>query len=264
MAVADVAVDTSGHQLAANVITGVGETSGKDTPGADGGLSVIGVEAGNHANATVTTGLGTAIVTALGTLTMAGNGDGGYTYAAKPNESGTDTFTYTVKDADGSTSTTTLTINVNEVQPTVAAATGTVYEAGLSNGSHVGTTTVTQTGTLSFSESDSTVTLTSVNGQNVAQSSNDTTITGAHGTLLINENGTYSYTLTSPEAGSNGVEAPDVFTYTVTDAHGNTSTDTLTFAIVDDRARRECVYGDHYGWGVSTRQRLCELGGNGG
>jgi VCBS repeat-containing protein len=228
VAVADVAADASGHAVSGNVST-------NDIPGADGGLSVIGVEAGSNA-AAVTTGLGTAIVTALGTLTMDSNGDGGYTYTAKPNESGTDTFTYTVKDADGSTATTTLTINVNEVQPTASAATGTVYEAGLSNGSHVGTTTVTQTGALSFSESGGdTVTLTSINGQSVAQSSNDTTITGAHGTLMINENGSYSYTLTSPETGSNGVEAPDVFTYTVTDSHGNTSTNTLTFAIVDDK-----------------------------
>ncbi len=127
-------------------------------------------------------------------LTIFANGH--YAYAANPNQSGTDTFNYTITDTDGLTATSTLTINVNEVQPTVAAATGTVFEAGLPNGSHVGTT-ITQAGTLSFSESGDTVTLTSVNGQSVVQNGNSTTINGAHGTLSINENGTYTYTLTS-------------------------------------------------------------------
>ncbi|MEI9915705.1 MAG: Ig-like domain-containing protein [Methylovirgula sp.] len=73
--------------------------------------------------------------------------------------------------------------------------------------------------------------VTGVNGQNVTQSTANTTIFGAHGTLTINENGVYSYTLTSPETGNS---APDRFTYVVTDSHGNTSTSTLSFAIVDD------------------------------
>ncbi len=61
-------------------------------------------------------------------------------------------------------------------------------------------------------------------------------VQGAYGYLTINENGTYFYTLTSPEnANSNGSEAPDTFIVTVADTHSNTSTTTLTFDIVDDR-----------------------------
>ena len=89
----------------------------------------------------MTSGVGTGIAGTYGTLTLAA--DGSYTYTANPDTTGlsgnhADTFTYTVKDADGSTSTTTLTVNVNEVHPTASVATGTVYEAGLPNGSASG------------------------------------------------------------------------------------------------------------------------------
>ncbi len=124
-------------------------------------------------------------------------------------------------------------VHVNEVHPTANTATGTVFESGLPNGSNPNPAAITQSGTLSFNESGDTVTVTSVNGQNVTQSTTtNTTITGAHGTLTINEAGVYSYTLTSPESNN---PAPDTFTYTVTDSHGNTNTSTLTFAITDDK-----------------------------
>src|SRR6202011_693906 len=112
-----------------------------------------------------------------------------------------------------------------------SAATGTVYEAGLSTGSQVGTTTITQPGTLTLSEIGDTVTVASVNGAAVATTGNPT-ITGAHGTLTIDENGVYSYTLTSAETNN---PTPDTFTYTATDTHGNTTTNTLSFGIVDDK-----------------------------
>ena len=56
----------------------------------------------------------------------------------------------------------------------------------------------------------------------------------AHAELTINDTGAYTYKLIGPEAAVGGSEVPDVVTYTVTDAHGNTTSNTLTFAIVDD------------------------------
>src|SRR5260370_36675262 len=62
-------------------------------------------------------------------------------------------------------------------------------------------------------------------------------------TTLFRSNGDYSYTLTSPETNN---PTPDTFTYTATDTHGNTTTNTLSFTIVDDvrseerRVGKEC------------------------
>nr|WP_244661992.1 type I secretion C-terminal target domain-containing protein [Mesorhizobium huakuii] len=63
---------------------------------------------------------------------------------------------------------------------------------------------------------------------------------GTYGTIQVNDDGTYVYTLTkpfdtSPDA-NNGtnIESAENFTYKVTDANGNTSTGTITVNIVDD------------------------------
>ena len=56
------------------------------------------------------------------------------------------------------------------------------------------------------------------------------TFTGAHGTLTLNANGTYSYVATDQSL-AEGEEVDDVFTYTVVDAAGQGSTATLTFTV---------------------------------
>ncbi len=64
---------------------------------------------------------------------------------------------------------------------------------------------------------------------------------GAFGTIQINSNGTYVYTLTapfdtSPDADDGAIteQNKDAFTYQVTDANGNTATGTIFIDIVDD------------------------------
>ena len=63
---------------------------------------------------------------------------------------------------------------------------------------------------------------------------------GTFGTIQVNPNGTYTYTLTSPfdtnPDDNNGAntEVAESFTYRVTDAQGNTATGTITVNIVDD------------------------------
>ncbi|TGS80271.1 structural toxin protein RtxA, partial [Mesorhizobium sp. M3A.F.Ca.ET.175.01.1.1] len=65
-------------------------------------------------------------------------------------------------------------------------------------------------------------------------------IAGQYGTLVLNADGTYTYTLTKTFDGAtadNGItteQDKDSFTYTVTDAHGNTTTGTILVDIVDD------------------------------
>ena len=63
---------------------------------------------------------------------------------------------------------------------------------------------------------------------------------GTFGTIQVNTDGSYVYTLTrpfdtSPDA-DNGAntEVAESFTYVVTDANGNTATGTITVNIVDD------------------------------
>ena len=53
------------------------------------------------------------------------------------------------------------------------------------------------------------------------------TVTGAHGTLTVGANGSYSYLANANASGT------DVFTYTVTDGDGDTSSATLIIAVGD-------------------------------
>src|SRR4029077_2509439 len=66
--------------------------------------------------------------------------------------------------------------------------------------------------------------------------------TGSHGTLVLNANGTYTYTLSSPYdttpdsliTAAQTEQNKDSFSYTVTDANGETATGTILVDIVDD------------------------------
>jgi len=148
-----------------NVLTGAGTTAGAgtaDVSGADGGLQVVGVAAGNGPGGAAPGTVGVAIAGAFGTLTL--NADGSYTYVHTAG-GGTETFTYTIRDADGSLAHATLTISLGDAAPNnfnIPAAGGaatTVFEAGLSAragepaGSHSGDPTfptTTQSGTITF------------------------------------------------------------------------------------------------------------------
>ncbi len=63
---------------------------------------------------------------------------------------------------------------------------------------------------------------------------------GTYGTIQVNSDGSYLYTLTAPvdgptaNNGTNTVENADTFTYKVTDAYGNTTTATINVNIIDD------------------------------
>ena len=80
--------------------------------------------------------------------------------------------------------------------------------------------------------------------------------TGSHGTLLLNADGTYTYTLTSPfdttpdsaTTATQTEQNKDSFSYTVTDAKGNSTTGTILIDIIDDvpsgaGGQRQCDRG---------------------
>ncbi|WP_334598109.1 retention module-containing protein [Pseudomonas alvandae] len=234
----DTAAVVEGGTVSGNVLD-------NDVLGADGG-AVVGVRAGGDTSNPVTGGLNTQINGTYGYLTLDANGNA--VYHSNPGSVGeagaTDVFTYTVRDADGDESTTTVTIDVHN--SCLVAETDhdvTVYEKaldlkqdgqdlapGTATGSEPGSTGETASGTLVGSVSGVTgaVTFTLLGDA-----------TGAHGQLLLNPDGSYTYTLTSPAPTSpHANDGPNVlnesFTYQATDALGNSTTGNLVVSIVDD------------------------------
>jgi VCBS repeat-containing protein len=183
-------------------------TNDSDIDGA--GLSVSGIAAGSGTSVPVTSG-GTIVAGAFGSLQIAP--DGSYIYtpgdAAKAltqGQSANDVFTYTVSDGNGGTATTTLSIQVsglNDAPVIGGVATGNVTEDG----------TLTAGGSLTISDADA--------GQSsfVPQ-----TLSGTYGTLSLQANGTWSYSLdnnaTNVQSLKQGEVVQDHFSVTTARRHG--------------------------------------------
>jgi hypothetical protein len=151
-----------------------------------------------------------------------------------------DVFVYTIADGDGDLSTTTLTIDVTDVTLVGVDQTKAVNEAALDlvqdpgdlapgtvTGSDPSSAAETVTGQLNVAGTGVTYVLDS--GSNT------------YGTLVLNPDGSYSYTLTAPfdtspdsNNGTNTEMGAESYSYTATDAGGNTVTGTITIDIVDD------------------------------
>ncbi|WP_347904677.1 retention module-containing protein [Pseudomonas purpurea] len=241
-ATADVATAIEGATINISVL-------GNDVIGADGaaaGGAVVGVRAGSNTATSAIGGLGTNIAGTYGTLTL--DAAGNAVYHSNPNSvsppGATDVFTYTLRDGDGDESTTTITINVTDSGlKAVVDQDVTVYEkaldltkdgqdlaAGTVIGSDPTSTGETATGTLvgSVTGGSGAITYTLVGSA-----------TGTYGQILLNPNGTYTYTLTSapktsPNANDGANTLSESFTYKATDALGNSTTSTLQVNIVDD------------------------------
>ena len=200
---------------------------GNDVSGADGfaaGGGVVGVAAGTSTATVLSSGVGTSIAGAYGTLTL--YADGHYTYQANPNavtSDQVDHFVYTIKDGDGDTSTTTLDISVHNVSVLGANVTGTVFEAALATGSNPASTGEMVSGTLPGGFTY------------VAQTHTDAT-----GTFTLDAAGHYTYTLLNPIIGPQADNAANnelpvqLFTYALSDGSGNSGTGTVSITIVDD------------------------------
>ncbi|KAF0863532.1 retention module-containing protein [Pseudomonas sp. LD120] len=222
---------------------------GNDLLGADGaavGGAVVGVRAGGNTATSAIGGLGSTINGTYGTLTL--DAAGNAVYHSNPNSvnppGASDVFTYTIRDSDGDESTTTLTINVTDSGlKAVTDQDVTVYEkaldlnkdgqdlaAGTVIGSDPGSTAETASGTLvgSVTGGSGGITFSLVGSA-----------TGSYGQILLNPNGTYTYTLTSapkttPNANDGSNTLSESFTYKATDALGNSTTGSILVSIVDD------------------------------
>ncbi|QLI81006.1 retention module-containing protein [Chitinibacter fontanus] len=225
-------------QATGNVITG--SPAGADTLGADQTL-VTGVVAGSSTSGVVSGNVGQAFDGAYGSLTL--NADGSYTYtlynnnpdvqALGRNDQVADVFTYTITDADGDTSTTTLTININGsndrpiandqtdgipdtnwVQDVVSVGEGADEPSAsgnvLQNLTHSGAPSGEFSDKADTDLDGDTLTVTTVG-----------TFVGTYGTLVLNSDGSYTYTLDHTNAAVNALDdgetLKDTFSYTVSD-----------------------------------------------
>ncbi|WP_095049305.1 retention module-containing protein [Pseudomonas sp. Irchel s3h9] len=242
----------SAHPDAASVAEG-GTVSGNvlnnDIGGADGPAvtgAVVGVRAGADTSTSAIGGLNSNINGTYGYLTLDANGNA--VYHSNPNAvngpGAMDVFTYTVRDSDGDESTTTITIDVANSKLCATSDTDvSVYEKALDltkDGADLAPGTVTGSDPTSTGETASGTLVGSVTGAVGAISyALVGSATGNYGQIVLNPNGTYTYTLTSPASttphaddGANTLS--ETFTYQATDSLGNIVTSTIVVSIVDD------------------------------
>ncbi|MGE8066349.1 retention module-containing protein, partial [Pseudomonas sp. NPDC089569] len=220
------------------------DVGGADGPAAGGG--VVGVRAGSDTSTPAIGGLGSPINGTYGYLTLDAHGNA--EYHSYPNgvsgPGATDTFTYTLRDADGDESTTTITVDVHN-SCLVASSDNevTVYEKALDlskDGQDLAAGSVTGSDPSNTGETASGSLAGSVHGGSGAITySLVGSATGTYGQILLNPDGSYTYTLTSPASttphGNDGANVlHETFTYQATDALGNISTSTIVVNIVDD------------------------------
>ena len=201
--------------------------------------TVIGVAAGN--SGTASGSVGTIVVGTYGSLVM--NANGTYTYtldngnatveslnASSPTLS--ETFTYTMTDTAGLTSTATLVVTIHGADdlPVAVVDMDTAVEAGgVANGT-VGTNPTGNVLTNDIAPNGETVIGVQAGVVGSASGSVGTSVTGSFGSLILNSNGSYTYTVdnsntTVQALRVSGDHATDIFTYTIQDSLNYQSTD---------------------------------------
>jgi VCBS repeat-containing protein len=175
--------------------------------------------------------------------------DGSYIYQANNNildgdgnriiagDTVTDTFNYTVSDTDGDTDTAVLIITINGTnEPPVAATDYGELDVGGSSLSKTPLTGVTSNDA-DIEGSDLTVNGIRTGGENDTGTTGNigSPLTGTYGNITINEDGSYTYELDNTNENlakiPEGYNFYEVFTYTVTDDTGQTSTAEIVIQI---------------------------------
>ncbi|MHC3826893.1 retention module-containing protein [Pseudomonas sp. G3-19] len=239
---ADSASVAEGGTVSGNVLDN--DIGGADGPAVTG--AVVGVRAGSDTSTSAIGGLNSNINGSYGYLTLDTNGNA--VYHSNPNAvngpGAVDVFTYTVRDSDGDESTTTITIDVANSKLYATSDTDvTVYEKALDltkDGADLAPGTVIGSDPTNTGETASGTLVGSVTGAVGAISyALVGSATGNYGQIVLNPNGTYTYTLTSPatttpHADDGANTLTETFTYQATDSLGNVVTSTIVVSIVDD------------------------------
>ncbi len=236
---------TAGSDAVGNVLANDTDVDAGDTK------TVSGVAAGT---VTSTSGsVGSSVTGMYGSITMGSNG--AYTYVVDNSnasvqalrtsgQSISDVFSYTVIDTAGLTSTTQLTITITGANDTPTAVSDAVIavEAGGTNNGSAGTNPI---GNVLANDTDvdavaggETKTVSGAAAGTVASASGSVgaSITGTYGSIVIAADGSYNYTVDNTNASVQALRTSahtldDVFTYTMTDAGGLTSTAQITVTI---------------------------------
>ncbi|RMF46542.1 MAG: hypothetical protein D6755_06475, partial [Anaerolineae bacterium] len=208
-----------------------GMTAGSFTIDAPAGLDSIDV-GGTHLTAAQLNNLATTpvtITTSDGTLVLTGydSATGTVSYTYDPNvltHSGgnpiTDSIAITVNAADGQSATDTLDIAITDSTPTAVADTASITEDASPN---------TVSGDVLTNDA------LGADGAPAGGPVTAATVNLPYGTLVLNSDGSYTYTLDNSNSAVNalktGESLTDSYTYTLTDADGSTTTATLNITI---------------------------------
>ncbi|MFN9916509.1 MAG: VCBS domain-containing protein, partial [Pirellulaceae bacterium] len=233
---------TLGTNPSGNVLTNDTDVDAGDTK------TVTGVSAGVVSSAS--TDVGSSVNGFYGSISIAA--DGSYTYTVDNTNSTvqalrttlntlTDIFTYTARDTAGAFSTTQITITIQGANDTPIASidTASAVEAG---GVANGTAGVNPTGNVLTNDFDvdsgDTKAVTGVASGLIATATLNagTSVTGTYGSVVINSDGSYTYTVNNSNAAvqalrTSGETLSDVFTYTMRDTVGATSNAQLSITI---------------------------------
>ncbi|HET6537282.1 MAG TPA: Ig-like domain-containing protein [Sphingopyxis sp.] len=201
--------------------------------------------------------------TTYGEFTIAADGSWFYeldndlpaTQALKEGDTKDLIFTVQVSDGNGGVKTETVTITITGTNdaPVANADSDTVKESGVSGGGNDAEAgKPTATGNVLTNDTDvdageqATLQVSGVefDGSPGAVGS---ALSGTYGSLVLNANGTYTYTLDNGSAATQalkqGETKTEVFTYTVTDVNGATSETTLTITVTGTNDRPEITSG---------------------
>ncbi len=228
----------SGSDPSGNVLTNDSDVDAGDIK------TVVGVVAGNQASASGN--VGASVSGSYGSIQIAANGV--YTYTVDNNNSAvdaltssqtlTETFTYTVSDTAGATSTTTIVITIQGVDdlPFAVVDMDTAVEAGGVNNATAGTSPSGNVLSNDIAPNGQTVIGVTAGSAGSASGSVGVAVAGLYGTVVLNADGTYTYTIDNNNATVQALRVAsdhltDLFTYTMEDGLGFQSTTELTITI---------------------------------
>ncbi|MFO0180688.1 MAG: VCBS domain-containing protein, partial [bacterium] len=212
------------------------------------GLTVVGVTTGTVGSASGS--VGSSVTGTYGSINVSSTG--AYTYPVDNTNATvqalrttantlTDVYTYSMTDTNGYTKTTQITVTIqgaNDAPVGVDDTNIAVEAGGLANG----TAGTNPTGNVLTNDTDvdagDTKTVSGVAAGTVGSASGSvaTAVTGSYGSINIAANGSYTYTVDNTNATvqalrTSGQTITDIFTYTVSDTGGLTSTTQITVTI---------------------------------